>query len=75
MRRPKDKLAELLTLLAERRERSGIVYCGTRKAVEEVCEALRQHGYAATRYHGGLEDQERLRNQEDFLYDLSLIHI
>ena len=37
VRRPKDKLAELLTLLAERRERSGIVYCGTRKAVEEMC--------------------------------------
>ena len=75
VRRPKDKLAELLTLLAERRERSGIVYCGTRKAVEEVCEALRQHGYAATRYHGGLEDQERLRNQEDFLYDRATVMV
>ena len=75
VRRPKDKLAELLTLLAERRERSGIVYCGTRKAVEEVCDALREHGYAATRYHGGLEDQERLRNQEDFLYDRATVMV
>ena len=75
VRRPKDKLAELLTLLAERRERSGIVYCGTRKAVEEVCDALRERGYAATRYHGGLEDQERLRNQEDFLYDRATVMV
>ena len=57
-------------MLAERRERSGIVYCGTHKAVEEVCEAaaaawLRRHPLP----RGAWRTQERMRNQEDFLYD------
>ena len=47
----------------------GIVYCATRKNVEEVCDFLRQRGVAAARYHAGLAPEERQRNQEDFLYD------
>ena len=37
--------------------------------MEEVCEALRARGIAATRYHAGLSDAERRQNQDDFLYD------
>ena len=37
----------------------GIVYCSTRKNVEDVCERLRQGGFSATRYHAGLTDEER----------------
>jgi ATP-dependent DNA helicase RecQ len=48
---------------------SGIVYCSTRATVEEVCERLRDSGFAATRYHAGLSEQERLANQDDFIYD------
>ena len=75
VRRPKDKLQETLRLLEERRNKSGIVYCATRKAVEEVCQALRDQGFAATRYHAGLPDQERQQNQEDFLYDRSTVMV
>ncbi len=67
--RPKDKDEKLLELLREREQRSGIVYCSTRKGVEEVCDLLTSRGIAATRYHAGLEDAERVRNQEDFVYD------
>ena len=67
--RPKDKDEKLLELLREREQRSGIVYCSTRKGVEEVCDLLNSRGIAATRYHAGLEDAERVRNQEDFVYD------
>ena len=67
--RPKSKLPQLLSLLKERRGQSGIVYCATRKGVEEVCAALRERGFSATRYHAGLSDGERQENQEDFLYD------
>ncbi len=67
--RPKDKDEKLLELLREREQRSGIVYCSTRKGVEEVCDLLNSRGVAATRYHAGLEDAERVRNQEDFVYD------
>ena len=67
--RPKDKDEKLLELLREREQRSGIIYCSTRKGVEEVCDLLNSRGIAATRYHAGLEDAERVRNQEDFVYD------
>ena len=67
--KPASKDKELLNLLSDRKNRSGIVYCATRKKVEEVCDLLRDNGYAATRYHAGLEEQERRENQEDFLYD------
>lgn len=63
----KDK--ELLRLLSSHRSKSGIIYCATRKKVESVCELLQNRGYLATRYHAGLEEAERSRNQEDFLYD------
>lgn len=67
--RPKNKEDELLRLLVSRRNHSGIVYCATRKSVESVCEKLVEHGFAATRYHAGLDDEERSRNQEDFIHD------
>ncbi|MDF2632217.1 MAG: recQ 2, partial [Caproiciproducens sp.] len=66
---PKDKTAALLHILENYTDKSGIVYCLTRKNVEEVCTALCEKGYQATRYHAGLPDEERKKNQEDFLYD------
>ena len=63
------KDAELLRLLGERRERSGIIYCATRKRVESVCETLCARGIPATRYHAGLPEEERRQDQEDFVYD------
>ena len=66
---PENKEAELLRLLETRRRRSGIVYCATRKSVEHLCTYLSDRGYAATRYHAGLEEAERMANQDAFLYD------
>ena len=66
---PRDKLDALLRFLADRRDRSGIIYCGTRKTVEEVCDALNAQGFSASRYHAGLSDEERKQNQDDFLFD------
>ena len=73
--RPEGKEKELLRQLASRRSKSGIVYCATRKSVESVCETLRDNGYAATRYHAGLTDEERAENQEDFLYDRKTVMV
>ena len=75
VRTPKDKDRELLSFLKQNEEKSGIVYCATRKAVEEVCELLNGSGFMATRYHAGLGDGERQRNQEDFLYDRQAIMV
>ena len=67
--RPDNKSSKLLELIRERRDKSGIVYCSTRKKVEQVCEMLNAAGIAATRYHAGLDDEERIRNQDDFVFD------
>jgi ATP-dependent DNA helicase RecQ len=72
IRRPKGrdgKERELLGFLRSRPGESGIIYCSTRNATEEVCELLCAEGLPATRYHAGLSDVERHRNQEDFVYD------
>ena len=66
---PEDKKAELLRQLEQYAGQCGIIYCATRKAVEQVHEFLLDRGISATRYHAGLDQEERQRNQEDFLYD------
>lgn len=45
---------------------SGIIYCATRKAVDEVYGFLREAGFRTGRYHAGLSDEERRAAQEDF---------
>lgn len=70
-----EKELELRRLLASRSGKSGIIYCSTRKTVETVCSNLQDRGYGATRYHAGLSDEERSRNQEDFLYDRAPIMV
>ena len=69
VRRTTKKPAELRDFLRGHRGESGIVYCATRKKVERVCDELCAAGIAATRYHAGLDDDERHANQEDFVYD------
>lgn len=72
---PKNKSIELMKLIKERKNESGIVYCSTRKAVEKVCELLQKNGFTATRYHAGLDENERRRNQDDFVYDRAAIMV
>ncbi len=66
---PKNKFDMLLGTLERNRGKCVIIYCLTRKKVEEVCAKLCMSGYKATRYHAGLSDEERRQNQEDFIYD------
>lgn len=66
---PRDKFAALTEFLRAGGEKAGIVYCATRKTVEEVCERLNGAGFSARRYHAGLPDEERRGSQDDFLYD------
>ena len=75
VRRERDKAAWLMNYLRQHRDRSGIVYCATRKTVEQLCEKLRAAGFAATRYHAGLDDAERRENQEDFAYDRATVMV
>lgn len=69
VQKPEMRDQQLRQLIRHRQGKSGIVYCSTRKNVETVCQMLCDQGFAATRYHAGLSEQERNENQEDFLYD------
>lgn len=59
----------LHNLLIEHNGENGIVYCITRKIVEQVYERLSADGFNVTKYHAGLSDRERRENQDDFIYD------
>lgn len=73
--KPKDKYQALLHYVKQHTEDAGIVYCLSRKTVEEVCDRLCADGLAATRYHAGLSDAERMNNQDDFIYDRKTIMV
>ncbi len=60
---------EILALVREHAGESGIVYCLSRKAVEQTCDFLVREGVNAAPYHAGLDDPVRTRNQERFQKD------
>lgn len=72
---PKDKYASIKNYVELHAKECGIIYCLTRKVVEEVCDKLRRDGFLVTRYHAGLSDAERKKNQEDFIYDRASIMV
>ncbi len=55
--------------VTEHDEEAGIIYCSTRKQVEELQEVLESHKVKCTIYHAGLTNKEREAAQNDFLYD------
>jgi ATP-dependent DNA helicase RecQ len=60
-------LVQICSVIDRFRGQSGIVYCITRAEVDKTCATLREMGYSALPYHAGLDDAERIRNQEAFL--------
>ena len=72
VKKPDDKYSELLCYIREKEDAisdiSGIVYCASRKAVDEVASKLCADGFLAARYHGGMDDNDRRINQDDFIY-------
>ncbi len=60
---------EILALVREHAGESGIVYCLSRKSVEQTAAFLRSEGVNALPYHAGLEGSERTSNQEAFQND------
>ena len=69
VKQPADKMAATLAYIMEHPDECGIIYCLTRKVVEDVCQKLQEEGFSVNRYHAGLSDLERKQNQEDFIND------
>ncbi|MBN8767220.1 MAG: DNA helicase RecQ [Thiobacillus sp.] len=66
---------QLLDFLDEHKGEAGIVYCSTRKKVEESADVLRQAGLAALAYHGGMDNDTRRRHQERFLREDGVVMV
>ena len=67
---PKERdLSGLLSLLEKHRGESAIIYCGSRKATEDMAHTLRERGLAAEAYHAGLEPEARRDIQDRFIRD------
>lgn len=75
VKKPTDKYEEIENYIEKHRGESGIIYCATRKNVDEVCVRLQRAGYPVTKYHAGLSDRERKENQDDFIFDIKPIMI
>ena len=65
----KDKLTALKRYLDLYSGTSGIVYCSTRKSVDELYRELDSDNLSVTRYHAGLSKNERINNQNAFICD------
>ena len=69
VRRVKDKKEQIRRYLAEHQGDSGIIYCATRKGVDELYLCLENEGFSVGRYHAGMSSEARKASQEDFIYD------
>ncbi len=67
IRPKKGAKKQLIRFVKEHNGQSGIVYCWSRKKVEEIAEFLKVNGVKARPYHAGMESKDRVKNQDDFL--------
>lgn len=68
--RPKQNvIKEIIKYAKQNQGKSGIVYCLSRKKVEEVAEALKVNGIKSAPYHAGLDAKERAKTQDGFLME------
>lgn len=67
VRPKKETKKQLIKFLKEHKGKSGIIYCLSRKKVEEIAQLLNVNGFKAAPYHAGLDPDVRMKNQDDFL--------
>ena len=60
---------EIIKFIKNNQEKSGIIYCLSRKKVEELAEILQANGINAKAYHAGMDSATRTQNQDDFLME------
>ncbi|MGL4453424.1 MAG: helicase-related protein, partial [Sarcina sp.] len=58
---------EVTHIIREHEAESGIIYCASRKEVDELYSVLRDIGFSVLKYHGGMKEDEKTKNQEAFL--------
>lgn len=69
VRRKQKSFDQICHFLNQRKNQSGIIYCFSRKKVEEMTLKLKHKGFSVLSYHAGLDPQTRTKNQEKFIQD------
>jgi ATP-dependent DNA helicase RecQ len=67
VRPKKETKKQLIHFLRNHKGKSGIIYCLSRKKVEEIAQLISVNGFKAAPYHAGLDPEIREKNQDDFL--------
>jgi ATP-dependent DNA helicase RecQ len=67
VRPKKETKKQLIKFLKDNKGKSGIIYCLSRKKVEEIAQLINVNGFKAAPYHAGLDPDVRMKNQDDFL--------
>lgn len=62
-------LGQVIEYIKNRKEESGIIYCYSRKQVDELTASLDKLGFSVLNYHAGLPDNVRAKNQDLFIKD------
>ncbi|WP_156499099.1 DNA helicase RecQ [Fictibacillus phosphorivorans] len=70
-----DRLSYLKDFLKKNEKEAGIIYAATRKTVDQLFETLQKSGINVSRYHAGMNDNERMEQQEQFLQDESSVMV
>ena len=65
----KDVAKDIIRFVKQRMGKSGIIYCLSRKKVEEIAQVLQVNGIKAVPYHAGLDAKTRVRHQDMFLME------
>ena len=73
VQRKTDVVKQVRAVIDAHPDESGIVYCISRREVDELAAVLSQAGYKARPYHAGLPDADRVRHQDEFLNEVTQI--
>ena len=65
----KDVVADIIRFIKQREGKSGVIYCLSRKKVEELAQTLQVNGISALPYHAGLDAKSRSKHQDMFLME------
>ncbi len=69
VRRKNHASQQVIEFLNEHKNQRGIIYCFSRKQVDELTQLLSSKNFSVLNYHAGLTDEIRLRNQQQFIQD------
>ena len=65
----KNAISQVIECIEKHKDESGIIYCFSRKSVDELTQKLQDEGYSVLNYHAGLSDKQRTENQNLFIKD------